>query len=248
MPERVPINAEDVSTDIVVKQSGQGRNGPPQNASLDPRFPHPSDALMPAAPAREAEARSSEERLSEPLGRSAVVGGPPPKKPRRRLSLRTMLTVGGILVVGVVAFVMWLRGGRYASTDDAYVQSAKLVVSTDVSGIVATIEVREGQTVKAGDVLFRLDARQFQIAVDNATALLAETGLTLESMKEDYKRTLSDIVAQQAQVTLDQVTYDRSAKLEKTEALAEAAYDQARFLLAADPAKLQSLKVHRDRA
>ena len=42
------------------------------------------------------------------------------------------------------------------------------------------IEVREGQTVKAGDVLFRLDARQFQIAVDNATALLAETGLTLE--------------------------------------------------------------------
>lgn len=159
-----------------------------------------------------------------------------------------MLTVGGILVVGVVAFVMWLRGGRYASTDDAYVQSAKLVVSTDVSGIVATIEVREGQTVKAGDVLFRLDARQFQIAVDNATALLAETGLTLESMKEDYKRTLSDIVAQQAQVTLDQVTYDRSAKLEKTEALAEAAYDQARFLLAADPAKLQSLKVHRDRA
>ena len=138
MPERVPINAEDVSTDIVVKQSGQGRNGPPQNASLDPRFPHPSDALMPAAPVREAEARSSEERLSEPLGRSAVVGGPPPKKPRQRLSLRTMLTVGGVLVVGVVAFVMWLRGGRYASTDDAYVQSAKLVVSTDVSGIVAT--------------------------------------------------------------------------------------------------------------
>ena len=52
------------------------------------------------------------------------------------------------------------------------------------------IEVREGQTVKAGDVLFRLDARQFQIAVDNATALLAETGLTLEFMKEDYKRTV----------------------------------------------------------
>ena len=80
MPERVPINAEDVSTDIVVKQSGQGRNGPPQNASLDPRFPqHPSDALMPAAPVREAEARSSEERLSEPLGMLLLLAGLLPK-------------------------------------------------------------------------------------------------------------------------------------------------------------------------
>ena len=64
--------------------------------------------------------------------------------------------------------VFWLRGGRYASTDDAYVQDAKLLVTTDVSGVVATVNVHEGQAVKAGDLLFQLDLLPFQIALDSA--------------------------------------------------------------------------------
>ena len=53
---------------------------------------------------------------------------------RRRPSLRTSLMVAGILAVLVASAVFWLRGGRYASTDDAYVQAAQLLVTTDVSG------------------------------------------------------------------------------------------------------------------
>jgi membrane fusion protein, multidrug efflux system len=241
MPERVPIITEDAPTGITVKHGRLGGNDPSQTTSVDPRVSRSSDAHMSTAPTHEARARPNQEKPIEQLNRSATVSESLPKK-SRRLSLRTALSVGGILVVAIVAFVIWLRGGRYASTDDAYVQAAKLVVSTDVSGIVAAVDVHEGQTVKAGEVLFQLDTRQFQIAVDNATALLAQTGLTVESMKQDYKRMLSDIDAQQAQVALDQVTFDRSAKLEKTEALAEATYDQARYSLAADQAKLQSLK------
>jgi membrane fusion protein (multidrug efflux system) len=169
---------------------------------------------------------------------------PPPSPPggsfRRRL--RILLTAAGILVVVVGSLVTWLHGGRYASTDDAYVQAAKLVVATDVSGLVSTVDVREGQAVSAGDVLFRLDPRQFQIALNNAAAQLAETGLTIKSMKEDYRRMLSDIAAQQQQVSLDQVTYDRFATLVRTDSASRAQYDQARYTLAADQSKLQSLK------
>jgi membrane fusion protein (multidrug efflux system) len=164
----------------------------------------------------------------------------PPGESRRRV-LRIALTAAGIFVVVIGSLVTWLHGGRYASTDDAYVQAAKLVVATDVSGLVSTVDVREGQTVNAGDVLFRLDPRQFQIALDNAKAQLSETALTIESMKEDYKRMLSDIEAQQAQVSLDQVTYDRFATLVKSDTASRAQYDQARFTLAADQNKLQSL-------
>jgi membrane fusion protein, multidrug efflux system len=135
-----------------------------------------------------------------------------------------------------------LHGGRYASTDDAIVQAAKLVVSTDVSGIVIAVEVHEGQSVNAGDVLFRLDPRQFQIALDNVKALLDETALTIEAMKEDYKRMLSDIDAQQAQVSLDQANNDRFATLVHSESVTVAMYDQARFTLASNQSKLQSLK------
>ncbi|MEA2990236.1 MAG: rane fusion protein multidrug efflux system [Alphaproteobacteria bacterium] len=168
-------------------------------------------------------------------------GEPPPQKPSRR-SLRILLTVGGILIVAVGSLATWLHGGRYASTDDAYVQAAKVVVSTDVSGIVTTVDVHEGQSVHADDVLFRLDPRQFQIAVDNAKAQLAEIALTIEAMKEDYKRMLSDIEAQQAQVSLDQATFDRNERLVRSDSVSREVYDQARFTLAADQSKLQSLK------
>jgi len=148
------------------------------------------------------------------------------------------IPIGVVVAIGSAG--TWLRGGRYASTDDAYVQAAKVVVSTDVSGIVTAVEVHEGQAVNANDVLFRLDPRQFQIALDNAKAQLAETALTIEAMKQDYKRMLSDIDAQQAQVSLDQVTFDRYATLVQSESVSQLMYDQARFTLAADQSKLQS--------
>jgi membrane fusion protein (multidrug efflux system) len=88
------------------------------------------------------------------------------------------------------------------STDDAYVNAETVGISTDVSGIVQQI-VTENQRVDTGQVLYRLDTRQFQIAVDNARANLAQMALTIASMKQDYGRMLSDVTAQQAQVALD---------------------------------------------
>src|SRR5437660_10643522 len=82
----------------------------------------------------------------------------------RKRTLRLLLMVGGILVVLVAALTFWLRGGRYVSADDAYVRPAKLMVSTDVSGLVTDDDVRERQTVKAGDELFRIRPEQLQNA------------------------------------------------------------------------------------
>src|SRR5436190_8091862 len=160
----------------------------------------------------------------------------------RRRTVRAVLMLGGILVVAIAAAIFWLRGGRYVSADDAYVRAAKLMVSTDVSGIVTDVDVREGQAVKAGDVLFRIDPRQFRIALDNAQAQLRQTALAIEAMKQDYKRMQEDIHAQQAQVELDQANFDRYAVLVKSESVSRANYDQARFTLAADKRKVESLK------
>jgi len=64
----------------------------------------------------------------------------------------------------------------------------------------STVNVHEGQAVKAGDLLFQLDLLPFRIALDSATANLHGTALTTESMKTDYKVTLSNVDAQQSQV------------------------------------------------
>ena len=160
----------------------------------------------------------------------------------RRPSLRVVLMAAGIFTVIIGATLFWLRGGRYATTDDAYVQAAKVLVTTDVSGIVSLVNVREGQPVKAGDLLFQIDSLQFQIALDNAKANLHEVALTIESMKSDYQVTLSNVAAQQAQVGFDQVTFDRDAALVSSDSVARETYDQARYSLQLDKSKLVSLQ------
>jgi len=128
------------------------------------------------------------------------------------------------------------------STDDAYVEADKVGISTDVSGVVKNVDVTENEHVTAGQVLYRLDPRQFQIALDNAKANLAQTDLNIESMKQDYRRMLSDAQAQQAKVELDQATYDRYAALVRSDSISKANYDQARFTLDADKKRLESLR------
>jgi len=85
--------------------------------------------------------------------------------------LRRIAMIWGVAAVAAVALVLWLTSGRYAGTDDAYVEAAKLMVTTDVSGLVKTVDVRSGQHVKKGQVLFTLDARPFEIAAANTRVL-----------------------------------------------------------------------------
>ena len=159
---------------------------------------------------------------------------------RRRKRFILLVVVPALVVVAGLS--LYVLGGRYVSTDDAYVHAAKLMVSTDVSGIVSSVDVHEGQSVKAGDVLFRVDPQQFQIALDNAKANLAQTALSIQAMKQDYSRMQKDVDAAKAQVALDQTTFDRDTALLRSATVAQSNYDQARYTLDADQAKLQALR------
>jgi membrane fusion protein (multidrug efflux system) len=167
---------------------------------------------------------------------------PAAKAPAKRRSvLRPILMLGGIAVVVVGSGYFWLNGGRYMSTDDAYVQAAEVNATTDVSGIVGQIDVHEGDTVKAGQPLFRLGQHHFQIALDGARAKLAETALTLTAMEEDYQRMLRDSDTAKAQVAGDQASFGRYASLIKSGGVTRAEYDDARYKLQADQANVAAL-------
>ena len=172
-----------------------------------------------------------------PVDWSMAPKGQPPRRRWVRGAWFVLLPLA--LVAGAYEYV---TGGKVMSTDDAYVEADKVDVSTDVSGIVKDVGVTENRHVEAGQILYRLDPSQFQIAVDNARANLAQTTLTIDSMKQDYLRMLSDVAAQQAQVGLDQTTYDRYADLVRTGAVSKANYDQGRFTLEVDKKKLESLR------
>ena len=169
---------------------------------------------------------------------------PPPRtrsQAARRL-LRAVLMLGGIAVVAIGATTLWLMGGRYVSIDNAYVRAAKMSLSTDVSGIVAEVPVREGQRVKKGDILLRLDPRKFQIALDGALANQQTAALTIDSMKRDYHRMLRDIEVRQAQLANNESILERATTLVGSGANSRAQYDSARFAVQADLAAVEALR------
>jgi membrane fusion protein (multidrug efflux system) len=162
--------------------------------------------------------------------------------PRRRLWLRRVLMLGGIIAVVIGALAFWLTGGRYVSTDDAFVDANKLLVSTDVSGLVSEVDVKEGQKVHKGDVLFKLDPKPFQIALAQAESRLSESALTIQSMEQDYQRMLSDIEAQRAQVKLAETTLNRQNALLKIGGTAQQNVDQAQATLRTAESQTASLE------
>ena len=183
---------------------------------------------------------------------AATAGGPTaaarvteaPVRTRRlsRSLLRPVLMLGGILVVAIGSGAYWLTGGRYVSIDDAYVRAAKETLSTDVSGIVADVPVREGQHVKKGAVLLRLDPTQFRIMVDSAKGALGAKTLELNALKVDYQRMLRDVAVKEAQVQADQANFDRYSNLVKSGGVTRADYDNARYQLIADQGAVAALK------
>ena len=163
----------------------------------------------------------------------------------RRLSRRDRIRWGLFALLPAVllaAGYYYVTGGQVMSTDDAYVNAQKVGISTDVSGIVQDVAVKENDHVAAGQVLYRLDPRQFQIALDNAKANLAQTALMLESMKKDYQRMLSDIAAQEAVVKFDRTNFDSDAMLLRSHTISQTTFDQAQATLGNDQNKLESLR------
>ena len=156
--------------------------------------------------------------------------------------LRRIAMIWGLAAILAVALFFYLTGGRYVSADDSYIHAAKLMVSTDVSGLVQDVDVREGQQVKAGEILFRLDPQPFQIALDNAKAALAQTVLDVEGTKAQYRSLLSQIASQQAQAVVTAKTYQRYAALQRQNAIAGTQVDTARAAALSAQATVVSLQ------
>lgn len=112
---------------------------------------------------------------------------------------RWPLMVGGpLLILAVVAYFV-VTGGRFQSTDDAYVQIAKVPVAPSIGGRVTDIYVKENQFVRKGQLLFRLDARDFQANAEAAAAQLAGAQLQLRAQRAAYQQQQANVrVAQEA--------------------------------------------------
>jgi len=148
-----------------------------------------------------------------------------------RQRLRLPLMLAGPIVVVIGASWWYLTSGRYVSTDDAYIQAARTMVSTDISGRVVAIAVQDNQRVTDGQVLFKLDDRPFRIAVEEATAMLGSARLQVEALKATYRLKSADAKAAEDTLAYQQREFERQRQLAVNGTASRQAFDQAQNAL-----------------
>src|SRR5271154_3347529 len=122
-----------------------------------------------AAEAPAARPRVPPKKWELPPESSSALEGRPRASRGRRLRWALFLLLPITLIAGAY---FYFEGGAYTSTDDAFIEADKVGLSTDVSGMVEAIEVRDNEHDTAGQVLFRLDPLPFQLKLDQAQSQL----------------------------------------------------------------------------
>ena len=148
-----------------------------------------------------------------------------PGRPLRQ-RLRLPLMLAGPIVVLIAASWWYLTSGRYVSTDDAYVQAARTMISADIGGRVVNVAVHDNERVTKGQLLFQIDDRPFKIAVDEAKAALATAKLQVEALKATYAQKAADLKGAEDTLAYQQREYDRQRQLAASGVAARSTFDQ----------------------
>lgn len=97
--------------------------------------------------------------------------------------LRPWALFGVPVLVLVGALIAWLQGGRYVSTENAFVKADITQVASEVPGRITEVRVHDHSVVAAGEVLVRLDPGVYQLALARAEAEVDSARATVEQLK-----------------------------------------------------------------
>jgi membrane fusion protein (multidrug efflux system) len=141
----------------------------------------------------------------------------------------------------IVGGYLYVSGGRLMSTENAYVEADKVGVSTDVPGVVHSVEVAENQHVAANEVLYRLNDLAFRLAVQRAEAQIGIVRESLNAQKASYRDMQTQI--KQAHNDIDYFTTEanRQQDLLHEHVASESSFDTAHRNLRNAEQKLASV-------
>jgi membrane fusion protein (multidrug efflux system) len=187
--------------------------------------------------------------------------GNPPKprtkiaaEPRRRLMAgmrryrRVLLLVVLPLVALIAGLTFYLNGGRYVTTDDAYVGAQKVLITPDISGKIINVAVKEGQSVATGDIMFQIDPVPFQLALAQARAKLDDAKTSHDNLVANVKLYAQTIEIVNAGIALKQRDVDRKNSLVKSNAGSQLDLDNSGTALVTAQAQLQLVKMQNSTA
>jgi membrane fusion protein (multidrug efflux system) len=204
---------------------------PQRQPSDEPRIPDP-------APLQRERRQDQERHKGSDSRRTAKFG-------RRRLALLLALPLFAVTALG--SYLYWDHSRRFQSTDDAFIAARAFSMAPKASGYITAVPVTDNQHVAAGDVIARIDDRDYRVALDQAKAQLARDQALLQQAKTNLGRyqylvQRNAIAQQQADDQGFLVAQDES-----TVALDQAKVDAAQLdlshttITAAEPGRVVSL-------
>jgi membrane fusion protein (multidrug efflux system) len=145
---------------------------------------------------------------------------------RRRWSLKQALIAGAVLVFLAVAadygHYYWTTGRFLISTDDAYVEAHSVLISPKITGYISEVPVDDNQAVKAGQVLARIDPRDYQTSLDRARANVAAAQASIDTWSQQIaeqklvvEQDSRQIASDQAALVFSQQDFQRYTQLAK---------------------------------
>src|SRR6202158_4632768 len=144
-------------------------------------------------------------------------------KPRRRGALalvrrfrRTFLLVVLPLLAVIGGLAFYLNGGRYVTTDDAYVGAQKVLITPDISGKIINVAVKEGQQVSTGDIMFQIDPVPFLLALAQARAKLDDAKTSHDNLVANVKLYAQTIEIINSGIAIKQRDVERKSSLVKS--------------------------------
>jgi len=139
---------------------------------------------------------------------------------------RRLLLLGVPLAAIAGAALMWLWGGRYVATENAYVKADIAQIAGEIGGRVLEVAVRDHAGVKAGDMLLRIDPEPFAIALARAEAEADAGRGQVRTLIASYKEALSEAAEAKSKVEFWEAQLARHKQLAVRGVVASAKFEE----------------------
>jgi len=139
------------------------------------------------------------------------------------------ILIFGPLVLVVLGGGFYLKGDRYISTDNAYIKTEKISISTEVTGKIVKVNVSDNGRVAKGEELFLIDPQPFEIAVSRAEANLDNVQAEIESIRARYLQKRAEFDREKDTVHYREKEYNRYKGLVAKRAVSQERWNQAEY-------------------
>ena len=145
---------------------------------------------------------------------------------RVRRAIAVFFSIASIVSAFVCAIIAWQQLQRYPRTDDAYVRANTIGMAPRVYGQIVELPLVDNQFVAAGTLLYRIDARPYEVVLERANAHLLLVEFEVQALKDAIIVAAADVETARAQIARSEsLVAERQAQVVATQARQDYAAD-----------------------